>query len=49
MNFESMGVPSLKKGVFTIKNADVWIAIFSLVIIVIMGFQFNEVYHIFFN
>ena len=49
MNFESMGVPSLKKGVFTIKNADVWIAIFSLVIIVIMRFQFNEVYHIFFN
>jgi hypothetical protein len=49
MNFESMGVPSLKKGVFTIKNADFWIGIFSLVIIVIMGFQFNQVYHIFFN
>jgi hypothetical protein len=49
MNFESMGVPSLKKGIFTIKNADLWIAIFSFGIIFIMGFQFNQVYHIFFN
>lgn len=49
MNFESMGVPSLKKGIFTIKNADFWIAIFSIAIIIIMGYQFNQVYHIFFN
>ena len=49
MNFESMGVPSLKKGIFTIKNADFWIAMFSIAIIIIMGYQFNQVYHIFFN
>ena len=47
MNFESMGVPSLKKGIFTMKNADLCIAIFSIAIILIMGFQFNQVYHIF--
>lgn len=37
MNFRSMGVPSLKKGIFTINNAQhriFWIALISTVIIV---------------
>ena len=49
MNFQSMGVPSLKKGIFTVKHADFWIALFSFAIIIFMGFQFNQVYHIFFG
>ena len=34
MNFKSMGVPSLKKGIFNIKSADLKIMIFSILIII---------------
>ena len=46
MNFKSMGAPSLKKGIFTVKYGDVWVAVFSLVIFILLGWQFNQVYHI---
>ena len=47
MNFKSMGVPSLKKGIFNIKHADAWIGGFSIICVIVMIFQFNQVYHIF--
>ena len=47
MNFKSMGVPSLKKGIFNLKHADKAICIFSFIVIIILGWQFNTVYRIF--
>lgn len=47
MNFKSMGVPSLKKGIFNFKHADKAIGIFSLIVLLVLGWQFNAVYRIF--
>lgn len=45
--FFSMNFKSMKKTIYSIKNGDLWVGLFSLLIIFIMGFQFNQVYHIF--
>ena len=43
MNFKSMGVPSLKNGIFTIKNADEKIILFSFISIFIIVYLFYGV------
>lgn len=43
MNFKSMGVPSLKNGVFTIKHASEKIILFSIILIFITIFLFYGV------
>ena len=40
MNFKSMGVPSLKKGIFNIKSADLKIMIFSILITIFIIYMY---------
>ena len=43
MNFKSMGVPSLKNGIFNIKNADEKILIFSVILMLLTIYLFYGV------